>query len=237
MHLFAICGIILTDLQAVIFFVCLWGAEMFETLRFAFSLLGEALAEGSLFPLIRQQVFYQRVAIPVVIDLTRLSFSQDPLAGSEYQCVRLQQQAILTGQQVFDRPVRRFDALRHLKQGLLGFGLSNSSGILFGDMWCALPNNPVACQDLSMLGLSCEADALYALDMFLAPAYRGHNLAVRLHRSVELALQQEGWRKLYAYYWEDNRPSRWMHLMLKCTELEKKRISRFFGIKITHQGI
>ncbi|GAB4486046.1 MAG: hypothetical protein Fur0016_26950 [Anaerolineales bacterium] len=207
---------------------------MLETLRFAFSIFGEAFQKRDLRSLFHQHVFYQRVAVPIVIDLDALPFSKEPFDGAPYRCIELERQAILISEQVFFKRTRRFDALRHLKQGLRGFGLRDETGLLVGDMWCAFPGSRVARDDLGMLGLSCEPDSAYALDMFIAPEYRGQKLAVPLHQSVQLTLKRAGWRKLYAYYWEDNRASRWMHWMLKCTELPKRRVSRFFWLKITH---
>lgn len=210
---------------------------MFENLKFALKLVGDAIKKRGLSTLFHQQVFYKRVAIPGYFDLTQLAISKEPLSGLDYRFIELKWEDVEAGKWTFLAAHRRLAALRHFKQGLRGFALVNKDNVVIGDIWCLTPNNketPIKHPDLDMLNIQCTRDDTYALDMFLSPSHRGKNLAVPIHRSLELALKREGWRRLYAYYWEDNIPSRWMHLMLKFSELPKMHISRFFFIKTTH---
>ncbi len=211
---------------------------MLESLKFAVKLVGEAVRKRNLSTLFRQQVFYKRVAVPVVIDLSKFDIAKDPLLNLDCRFIELKQAALEAGPLTFLVELRRFDALRNIKRGLRGFALVNADHVVIGDIWCQTPNNNngthITHPDLKMLNITCSEGAAYALDMFIPTDYRGKKLAVPLHRSMQLALRKEGWQKLYAYYWEDNLPSKWMHWMLKCTELPKIQVSRFFFIKKTH---
>lgn len=210
---------------------------MFENLKFALKLVGDAIRKGDLPTLFHQQVFYKRVAVPGYFDLTQLVISKDPLLGLEYRFIELTRQDVEAGKWTFLAGQRRLAALRHFKQGLRGFALVDPQNTVLGDVWCLTPgraNKPIQHPDLSMLGINCTEQDVYALDIFLPPSHRGKNLAAPTHRSLQLVLKGEGWRRLYAYYWLDNIPSRWMHLMLKFSELPQLRISRFFFIRTTH---
>lgn len=210
---------------------------MFENLKFALKLVADAMKNRELSTIFQQQVFYKRVAIPGYFDLTQLEISKDPLSGRGFRFIELKREDIEAGKWTFLAAQRRPAALRHLKQGLRGFALVDADGVVIGDVWCLTPGKekkPIEHPDLAMLNIECASEDAYALDIFLPPSQRGKNLAVPVHRSLELVLKREGWRRLYAYYWEDNIPSRWMHLMLKFSELPKLRISRFFFIRTTH---
>lgn len=230
-------GMILCEYPIRMLYLVLTGRFMFEYLKFAFQLLSDTIRERHLSQLFHQQIFYKRVAIPVVIDLVDLEFKKDPLLGLDYRFVELNRQDIEAKKWTFLVINRQFDALRHIKQGLRGFALVKANDVVVGDIWCITPDNQkttIHHPDLKMLGISASDGDVYALDMFIPADYRGKKLAVPLHRSLQAILRQEGWQKLYAYYWEDNLPSRWTHWMLKCHELPKVRVSRFFSFKKTY---
>jgi hypothetical protein len=213
---------------------------MFEYLKYAFQMVSDAVKEHQSVDLFHQQVFYKRVAIPVFMDLSKLEVSKDPLHNLDYRFIELKREDIEAGKWPFLVDNRRFAALRHIKQGQRGFALVNIDNVVVGDIWCLTPNNtraPIEHPDLDMLKITCSGEDVYALDMFIPKNYRGKNLAVPIHRSFELTMKHEGWRNLYAYYWQDNIPSRWMHLMLKFSELPKFQVSRFFFIRIIHQPV
>lgn len=210
---------------------------MFENMKYTLSLVSDAIKKRDFSTLFHQQVFYKRVAIPGYFDLARLEISKDPLFGLAHRFIELTREDIEAGKWIFLAAQRRLTALRHFKQGLRGFALVDNQNIVIGDVWCLTPGKekkPIQHPDLSMLDIQCAAQDAYALDIFLPPSHRGKNLAAPVHRSLELTLKQEGLQRLYAYYWEDNIPSRWMHLMLKFNELPKLLVSRFFFIKIIH---
>ncbi len=210
---------------------------MFENIKLALKLIGDAVKKRELSKFFHQQVFYKRVAIPGYFDLMQLEISKDPLLGLNYQFIELHASEIEAQTHTFLAANRRLAALRHFKQGLRGFALVDNQNVVIGDVWCITPGKakkPIQHPDLTMLAIDCACDDAYALDIFLPPGLRGKNLAVALHRSLQLTLKREGWQRLYAYYWEDNIPSRWMHWMLKFNELPKIQISRFFLIKVVH---
>lgn len=210
---------------------------MFENLKFALKLLGDAMKKRELSTLFHQQVFYKRVAIPGYFELPQLEISKDPLLGLDYRFIELKREDIETKKWTFVAAHRRLAALRNFKHGLRGFALVDNDYAVIGDIWCLTPGKkktPIKHPDLVMLNIECAREDTYALDMYIPPSHRGKNLAVPVHRSFELALKREGWRRLYAYYWGDNIPSRWMHLMLKFSELPKMHISRLFFIRTTH---
>jgi hypothetical protein len=204
---------------------------MFENVMLAFQLLREASIEGKLRQLFHQQIFRERVATPVVIELSALDPQQDPLLGSGYHLVELNLKDLQAGKWAFSVCSRRFKALRNIKRGLRGFVLAKDFTVA-GDIWCAVPCNQklnVRHPDLDMLEVSCSEGAVYALDMFIDPAHRREKLAIPFHRSFELTLKRAGWNKIYSYYWDDNLSSKWMHWRLKVKELPKRRVSRFFS--------
>jgi hypothetical protein len=203
---------------------------MFENVMLVFQLLREAISEGKLQQLFRQQIFRERVATPVVIELATLASQRDPLQGSGYHLVELNLKDLQAEKWAFSVRNRRFKALRNIKRGLRGFALARDLTVV-GDIWCVAPSNrriPVRHPDLDMLEVSCSEGDVYALDMFVDPAHRREKLAVPFHRSLELTLKRAGWKKIYSYYWDDNLPSKWMHWRLKVKELPKRRVSRFF---------
>lgn len=210
---------------------------MFENLRFAVEVIKNAVGKRSVLALLHQQVFYKRVAVPILVDLSKMEVFKNPFPDQDYRFIELKRDALESGSLRFLLDIRRLDALRNIKRGLRGFALVNADGVVIGDIWCQSPNDkrtPVDHPDLKMLKITCTERDVYALDMFIPSDYRGKKLAVPLHRSMQFALRQEGWQKLYAYYWDDNLASKWTHWMLKCAELPKIQVSRFFFLKKTH---
>lgn len=210
---------------------------MFQNLKFVLELVGNAVKKHEMSTLLQQQVFYKKLAVPGYFDLTQLKMSKDPLTGLNCRFLELEWQGVELGKWTFLTAHRRLAALRHFKQGLRGFALVDHQNTVIGDVWCLTPGvekRPIQHPDLSMLDIHCAQDDAYALDIFLPLSQRGKNLAAPLHRCLQLTLKCEGCRRLYAYYWDDNIPSRWMHLMLKFSELPKTYISRFFFIKVAH---
>jgi len=207
---------------------------MFEWVLRTYYQIPEALAEGGLSNVIRKRVFWQRMAIPVEMDLSTLPPFGD-LEGSDYQIDELKLEGLRAGKWSFTEPSRRFKAPGNLTKGWRGFVLVKGSTVV-GDIWCITPReggNSVTHPDLDMLGISCGEREAYAFDMFIDSAYRGKNLAIPLQRSLHSTLKIEGYEKVYGFYWDDNVPALWMHRMLKFKELPKRRVSRFFFLQTT----
>lgn len=212
---------------------------MFENILLSVYLIRDAVNQKAILQLFRDQVFFARVLIPVTIDLTTLNDQQNPFQNSDYQFIELNYEDLRARNSTFSIRSRYFIALRNIKRGLRGFILLKDATVI-SDIWCVVTKNQhatISHPDLDMLGITCTDGDAYALDMFIDPAYRGKKLAVPIHQSLELILKREGWRRIYAYYYEDNISSKWMHLMLKCKELPKLRASRFFFIIKTYKYI
>jgi RimJ/RimL family protein N-acetyltransferase len=213
--------------------------QIFEYILPLVQLLLDAISHKSLLQLFREYVFIARVVVPGFIDLTSLNCQQNPLQNSEYQFVELNLEDLRAGNPTFSIRNRYFKALYRSKSGLRGFGLVKDSKVI-GDIWCVAPLNrksPISCTDLDRLGIACTDGDAYAAGIFIDPAFRGKKLAVPIYLSLAFILKMEGWRRIYAYYYEDNISAKWMHLMIKFKELPKLRESRFFFIRKTYKYI
>ena len=211
---------------------------MFGNVFLATQLIREAYLNRELRKLFHERAFIQRVVVPVVKDLTSLTQQPDPLQNSGYRFVELKPDDLQTGKWNFSVRSRYFKALRKIKKGMRGFALVKDTTVV-GDIWCVAPSdqkNPIDHPDLRMLGIACKKGDAYAMDIFIDPAYREYKLGAPTLLSLQLMLKQEGWHRLYAYYYDDNIPSKWMHWMLKFTELPKLRVSRFFFYTKTHKN-
>lgn len=204
---------------------------MMENTKLAFNMLQHAIAEGKLLELFHQQVFLNRIATPAWIDLTKIGSYENTGLDKEFQFVELKADDLHSGKWDFAVPNRRIKAHRNLKRSLRGFAIVQDS-IVLGDFWCTVGrrvDNKITHPDLQMLGIVCEQDEAYGLDMFITPEYRGKNLAVSLQRYLQTTLKLADYKKIYGYYWDDNIPAMWMHRMLQFKELPKRRVSRFFS--------
>jgi GNAT superfamily N-acetyltransferase len=209
-------------------------ASMLEHLNMIFHMIWESLTQGKLMDILQDQIWNRKVAIPVEMDLTKLSSQTDLFKGLEDSYFTELKLEKLQGRDwSFTLPSRRYKAIRNLKRGLRGFGLIKDSKVV-GDIWCIAPteaNKPVHHPELDMLGIHAKENEVYAFDMLIDPDYRGKNLAVPIQRALQLALKAEGYPLIYGFYWQDNIPAMWMHRSLKFRELPKRWVSRFFLIK------
>ena len=207
---------------------------MLEHFNMIFHMFWESLTKGKLLDILQDQLWNRRVAVPVEMDLTKLSSQTDlfkVLEDSYFTELKLEN--LQVSDWSFTVPSRRYKAIRNLKRGLRGFALIKGSKIV-GDMWCIVPteaNKPVRHPDLDMLGIQAKEKEVYAFDMLIDPSFRGRNLAVPIQRSLQLALKAEGYSLAYGFYWQDNIPAMWMHRSLRFRELPKRWVSRFFFIK------
>jgi hypothetical protein len=209
---------------------------MFDDLMYAFQSIYDAIEAHNVQALLRQQIFYKRVAVPVMLDLDAINIQQNPLTELGYRFEELKLEDIYAGKWIFPVSSRRYGALRKIKKGLRGFGLINDS-VIVGDIWCVTPRNritPIKNRDLDMLKIRCRERDVYTFDMFICPDYREKKLAVPFHRSLESFLKQEGWQRIYAYYWNDNIAAKWVHWMFKVQELPSLQISRCLFLLKTH---
>lgn len=205
---------------------------MIDDILLSIYLIVDAIQQKRLSQLLHDFFFLSRVAVPVYQELQSLKDLKNPFLNSEYQFVEVTRDSISASKLNFSSRSRYYKALHNLKKGLRGFILYHDSTII-GDIWCHAPrgsNKAIRHPDLDLLGIAYTNQDGYALDMFIDPAYRGKKLAVPFHQAMQNVLKNESWNRLYAYYYEDNLSSRWMHWMLKYKELPKVSVSRFFSI-------
>jgi len=198
----------------------------------AFQLVREAILDGKLQDLFHQEMFRHRLATPVMLDLD-MFIPPKNIVPKGFLFVELMPDEILAGKWSFAVPSRSLKAQHYIKKGLRIFAFTNDS-VVVGDLWCVTQRQggvAVAHPDLDMLGIHCKDREAYVFDVFIAPAYRGKNLAIPFQTSFHAKLKSEGYRKLYSYYYDDNLPSMRMHRMLKFEKMLKLRVSRFFFYK------
>lgn len=203
---------------------------MLENMIIAYHQAREAFASDGLIGVFRERVFWKRIATPAVMDLASINSVWETPKASGFQFFELKLDDIQTGKLNFVITCRYYKALRNFKRGLRCFAIGEGSTIV-GDVWCRCPSGPgnlINHPDLAMLGINCSEMDVYAFDMLIVPEYCGKNLAVPLQRFLHLSLKNEGFQKVYAYFWNDKLPALWMHRMVKYQELPKRSICRFF---------
>jgi len=204
----------------------------------AFQLVREAILDGKLKDLFRQEMFLHRLATPAELNLAMLVPPKN-IVPSGFLFVELMPDEILAGKWSFAVQSRSLKAQRYIKRGLRIFALIKDS-VVVGDLWCTTQREggvAVAHPDLDMLGIHCKDREAYVFDVFIAPAYRGRKLAVPLQISLYAKLESEGYLKLYSYYYDDNHRSMRMHRTLKFKKLPKLWVSRFFFYKKIEEAI
>ena len=195
----------------------------------AFLLTWEAISDGRFLSALREQVFRARIATPTVRDIAQLDVDEQALEA-DYEFFELKADDLVGGEWTFAVPSRRIKASRYLEKGVRGFAVARGSVIL-GDVWCLVvdgTNQSICRADLDMLGIQCEPGDVYGMDMFIAPEWRGKNLAIPLQLYFQSVLTAEGCEKVYGYFWDDNLPAIWMHRKLEYRELPKRKVSKFF---------
>jgi len=195
----------------------------------AFLLTWEAISEGRFLSALREQVFRARIATPTVRDIAQLKVDEHAFDAG-YRFFELKADDLAGDEWTFVVPSRRIKAARYLKSGARGFAVAEGT-VIIGDVWCLVVNsrNHSICRaDLDMLGIQCEQGDAYGMDMFIAPDWRGKNLAIPLQLYFQSVLKAEGCKKIYGYFWDDNLPAIWMHRKLEYRELPKRKVSRFF---------
>jgi GNAT superfamily N-acetyltransferase len=204
---------------------------MLESINLVYHQVIEALTEGGLKDIFRPRVYWNRLVTPTVMELSTTNLPvEGQLQNAPLQFVEINLEDLKAGKWSFAIPSRGLKAWRNLRRGFRCFAVIEGNTAV-GDVWCLVPDKegkPIYHTDLDMLGISCENGDAYAFDMFIAHDYRGKNLAVPLQRFLQAKIKMEGCKRVYGYYWDDNRPALWMHRMLRFKELPKRRVSRLF---------
>jgi GNAT superfamily N-acetyltransferase len=148
----------------------------------------------------------------------------------DYQFIEVKLEDLTNKTWFFAVPSRKYKSLRYLKKGVRNFAVAEGKTIV-GDVWCTTTDSeghPIPHDDAYIMGIFCNEWEIYAMGMFIDPAYRGKNLAAPLQRFLQSTLKDEGYTKVYGFYWQDNIDAFLMHRMLKFKELPLRQVSRFF---------
>lgn len=205
---------------------------MLTKIKLVFSRIREILAEGNLWNLFHTRMFRNKIATPVEMDLTTLPPQTNITQDIEYKFIELKLPDLQSDKLEFPISSRRLKAMQNLKKGWRSFAVIKDNTVV-GDVWCIPFRRELEKYihpDLKMLGIHLGEGEAYAFDMLIHPTYRGKNLTAPLHKYLQLTLKNEGYKKVYGYYWNDNLPALWMHRMLKFHELQKRRVSLYFFI-------
>ena len=127
---------------------------------------------------------------------------------------------------------RRQKAAYYLKKGYRGFALVRGNEVC-GDIWyigARIDRQGPLHPDMKWLGIRCGVNEAYAFDMYLYPEQRGNNMATWLQNGALHEMRTVGFTKVFGYYWVKNIPALWAHRMLRCKELKRIKLSRFFFI-------
>ncbi len=211
--------------------------SILENILISIYIFREAIHQKALLEFLKDHVFFTRVVIPVTLVLSNVNTQHNPFQNTEYRFVELHFGDLLDSEYCFPIQSRYYKARRNLSNGMRGFVLVNGITVV-GDIWCITPQNhdvPIKHPELDMMGISCINGDVYAVDIFIDPAYRSKKLGVPVHQSLELTLKNEGWLRVYGWVYEDNISSKWLHFMLKFKELPKLRAFRFFFIRGTYR--
>jgi GNAT superfamily N-acetyltransferase len=202
---------------------------MFYRIRVILPEIRQAISDGKLRDFIQSRVFFNRVATPVEMDLTtlptKISLNQD----ASFEFLELKLDDLQSNKRSISDPSRRLKAFHNLSKGFRWLVIITNTTVI-GDIWficCTHNQGGYIHPDLEMLGIQCGDREAYGFDMYIDPKYRGKNLAVPLQRYLQTVLRNEGYLKVYGYYWDDNLPALWMHRMMKFHELPKRRVTHF----------
>src|SRR4051794_37128322 len=83
-----------------------------------------------------------------------------------------------------------------------------------GYFWWVDKQIDAAHPEVVHLGIELEEQDVYTFDYYLAEGHRGQGTALAGFRQIERALKCLGYRRLWGYVLEDNRPARWIYRIL-----------------------
>lgn len=175
----------------------------------------------------RDVVFSCRDAILIEKDLEKATFTAAIFEKLNVDFVELTSELISKGGLQFALKCRHQNALNYLESGYGGHAIVMEGRIL-GDIWY-YPKTPTesasAHKHLRWLGVTLRHGEVYSFDTYLIADARGNNLSAAMDRSSMYALRQKGFKKAYAYYWEDNTAAVWNNrVVYKCKELKKYKV-------------
>jgi len=193
----------------------------------------ESVKHNGLSSLLRQIVYFNRVAIVVEKDLLELDATKERPPQAPVEVIELRQDLLSKNDLIYILKNRYFKAVHYLEKGYGGYAIVKGQKII-GDIWFFAPdgnNTAFGHPDCQWLGLQCAENQVYTFDMFLNSDERGNNLASFLQSSMLRSLHEKGFTKAYGYYWGDNIPALWIHRLVKWKEIKRLKVNRFIFFK------
>jgi hypothetical protein len=153
-------------------------------------------------PLLREIIYFNKVAVPVVKDLSALK----PLDSPGESDIHLLEITPATFQRTaLSYPVksRYLKALRCLDMDYRAYALLRGNEVI-GDIWYSVRNKSAKGTDhpdIKWLGIHFEDNDVYMFDMFLTHQERGKNYAPYLQNASLHGLREKGFNKAYGFFW------------------------------------
>lgn len=192
----------------------------------------ETVRLNSFKKLLKDIVFFNRVAVPVEMDLACLPPLDDPPPESGERLVEIKPDLVAGGALVYPVRSRLLKAENYLAHGYRGFAMVCGDSVS-GDIWCATARDDrgLLHPDERWLKIQSGNGEVYSFDMFVNPQKRGSskgsNIAVALQNGALHQLRKDGFTKAYGFFWADNIPALWVHRSMHWKELSRVRASRF----------
>jgi hypothetical protein len=181
---------------------------------------------------LKEVVFFQRIAMVVEKDLGEIQDRPEVLVNSNLRIVELDLGLLTSDVFEFTLPSRKLKALHNLKEGYGGIALVRGNRIV-GDTWhwasesTNIPRDLHA--DLRRFGFrTWRQEYVYTFDIFVDPAERKSGISAVFQNSAMLHLRSKGFTKAYGFYWADNIPAHWCtRITNKWQKVRDVRMSRF----------
>ena len=183
---------------------------------------------------IKKAVFFNKVVIPAVKDLSALPPLKSP-AASDVEFVEIREDTFQPDRWTFPSKSRLMRVSKNFRKGYRGFGVVKG-GEVVGDIWYCTqgaPGSPWRHPDLewfAWFGVELGEKELYMFEMYVKPEERGGGLVNYLHGSALKALREKGFEKVYGYCTADNIPALWVHRTLGYKELGRLHMHRLFSL-------
>ena len=212
--------------------------NMFHQIKSGLKHILKLIRFDVLFYYLRSRVYINKIAVPVVKDLSTLSPVKDSLEQAGVELVEITSESLsmnsTTGQRlIYSDDQRMKTAIDYLEKGYRGVALVSGDEVS-GDIWYVSPGNHgsnALHPDLKWLRLECRDSDVYAFDMYLYPGKRGKNLGNMLQNGALHEIRKHGYARVFGYYWAENIPALWVHRTLHWQELQKLKVSRFLGLQ------
>lgn len=202
---------------------------MIDYCKMRFLQVAETVKLNGMSKLLREIIYFNKVAIPVEMDLSNLRPEKDFVRPSNEQLIEITTEMMRQRSLVYPIRSRYLKAENYLKAGYLGFAMVKGDTVS-GDIWCSASTNPKAGMshpDEAWLSIRCQKNEVYTFDMYVNPESRGSNLAAALQNGALHKLRKKGFCKAYGFFWADNIPALWVHRILRWKELKKVKATRF----------